>query len=84
MAVVDQGLLVIVAALVDDLGNAVRIARKREDLTQAQLAASARVGLRFLSELENGKPTVQLQRTMQVLAALGLTLGVYDQQVRLK
>ncbi len=67
-----------------DLGNAVRIARKRQDLTQAQLAASAKVGLRFLSELENGKPTVQLQRTMQVLAALGLTLGVYDQQVRLK
>jgi HTH-type transcriptional regulator / antitoxin HipB len=61
-----------------DLGNAVRTARKRQGLTQAELAARADVGLRFLSELENGKPTVQLQRTMRVLAALGLTLGVYD------
>jgi HTH-type transcriptional regulator / antitoxin HipB len=67
-----------------DLGNVVRIARKRQKLTQAELAERAGVGLRFLSELENGKPTVQLRRTMQVLAALGLTLGVYDQQVRLK
>lgn len=61
-----------------DLGDAVRTARKRQGLTQAELAGRAGVGLRFLSELENGKPTVQLQRTMQVLAALGLTLGVYD------
>lgn len=61
-----------------DLGDAVRTARKRQRLTQKELAARAGVGLRFLSELENGKPTVQLQRTMQVLAALGLTLGVYD------
>jgi y4mF family transcriptional regulator len=61
-----------------DLGNAVRTARKRQGLTQSELAARAGVGLRFLSELENGKPTVQLQRTMQVLSALGLTLGVYD------
>jgi y4mF family transcriptional regulator len=66
-----------------DLGDVVRRARKRQNLTQKQLATKADVGLRFLSELENGKPTVQLQRIMQVLAALGLTLGVYDQQVRL-
>jgi HTH-type transcriptional regulator / antitoxin HipB len=61
-----------------DLGNAVRTARKRQDLTQAALAARAGVGLRFLSELENGKPTVRLEHAMRVLAALGLTLGVYD------
>lgn len=63
-----------------DLGAVVRSSRKRQALTQAALAARARVGLRFLSELENGKPTVQLARSMAVLAALGLTLGVYDQR----
>lgn len=63
-----------------DLGDAVRTARKRQALTQATLAAQAGVGLRFLSELENGKPTVRLRSLMAVLAALGLTLGVYDQR----
>jgi HTH-type transcriptional regulator / antitoxin HipB len=59
-----------------DIGQAVRGARKALGLRQDELAAAAGVGLRFLVELERGKPTVQLGRTIQVLDAVGLDLRV--------
>jgi transcriptional regulator with XRE-family HTH domain len=43
-------------------------------LRQDEFAAAAGVGLRFVVELERGKPTVQLGRTLAVLAAAGLDL----------
>ena len=58
------------------IGEAVRRARKGMGLRQDELAAAAGVGLRFLVELERGKPTVQLGRTLSVLAAVGLDLQV--------
>jgi len=58
------------------IGEAVRRARKGMGLRQDELAAAAGVGLRFLVELERGKPTVQLGRTLAVLAAVGLDLQV--------
>jgi len=57
-----------------EIGQAVRRARKGMGLRQDELAAAAGVGLRFLVELERGKPTVQLGRTLAVLAAAGLDL----------
>jgi y4mF family transcriptional regulator len=59
-----------------EIGQAVRRARKGMALRQDQLAAAAGVGLRFLVELERGKPTVQLDRTLAVLAAVGLDLQI--------
>lgn len=53
------------------LGAAVRGARKQLGLTQAQLALAAGVGARFVVELEAGKPTVRLLHTLRVLATLG-------------
>lgn len=58
------------------LGAAIRRARKSQGLTQTELAGLAGTGLRFLSELENGKRTVALGKTLDVLAALGMRLGV--------
>lgn len=59
-----------------DIGVVVRRARKAMGLRQAELAAAAGVGLRFLVELERGKATVQLDRLLAVLQALGLDLRV--------
>lgn len=56
------------------LGQAVRSKRKQDGLTQQDLAAIANVGVRFVSDLENGKATVQLESVMAVLQALGLQL----------
>jgi HTH-type transcriptional regulator / antitoxin HipB len=61
-----------------DLGQAVRAARKRLALTQPRLALAAGVGVRFIVELESGKPTVRLGSVLQVLAALGGTLAVQN------
>ena len=38
------------------------------------MALAAGVGLRFVVELEAGKPTVQLERVLRVIDALGGTL----------
>ncbi len=58
------------------IGQAVRRARKAMGLRQPELAAAAGVGLRFLVELERGKPTAQLGLTLMVLQAVGLDLKV--------
>lgn len=58
------------------LGRAARTARKQLCLTQPQLALAAGVGVRFIVELEAGKPTLRLENVLRVLHALGATLMV--------
>ena len=61
----------------DQLGAALRTARKHLGLTQPQLALAAGVGTRFIVDLEAGKPTVRLEHVLRVIDALGgeLQLG---------
>lgn len=54
-----------------DLGHAVRAARKQLGLTQAQLSLAAGVGLRFIVDLEAGKPTLRLEHVLRVVDSLG-------------
>jgi y4mF family transcriptional regulator len=61
-----------------DVGSAVRAARRRRRLTLNDLALGAGVGVRFLSELERGKPTARLAETLRVASALGLEIVVED------
>ncbi|MBM3408061.1 MAG: helix-turn-helix transcriptional regulator [Betaproteobacteria bacterium] len=58
------------------LGTALRATRKRLGLTQADLALAAGVGLRFIVELEGGKPTVRLEQVLRVVDALGGSLSL--------
>ncbi len=60
----------------NDMGNAIRKKRKEDGLTLADASALCGVGYRFLSDLENGKPTVQLGKTLQVIAGLGLEVQI--------
>lgn len=60
------------------LADAVRAARRRHGLKQSDLAGLSGTGLRFISELENAKPTLALNKVLAVLAALGLHLSVSD------
>ena len=53
------------------LGDALRAARKQLALTQPQLALAAGVGVRFSVELEAGKPTLRLENVLRVIDALG-------------
>ena len=53
------------------LGRTLRAARKQLGLTQPQLALAAGVGVRFIVELEAGKPTLRLENVLRVIDALG-------------
>jgi y4mF family transcriptional regulator len=53
------------------LGDALRAARKQLDLTQPQLALAAGVGVRFIVDLEAGKATLRLENILRVIDALG-------------
>ena len=53
------------------LGSALKIARKHLRLNQSDLALAAGVGLRFIVDLEAGKPTVRLEHVLRVIDALG-------------
>lgn len=57
-----------------DIGAAIRKKRKEDGLTLADAAALCGVGYRFMSDLENGKATVQLGKVLQVLTALGINI----------
>lgn len=59
-----------------EIGATIRRERTALGLRQDALAAAAGVGLRFLVELERGKPTVRLEPMLKVLAVLGLELIV--------
>ena len=45
-----------------DVGKLILAERKRQKLSQLQLAGLANTGIRFISDVENGKGTVQLQK----------------------
>ena len=56
------------------LGAAVRERRRELGVTQKDLAMTAGTGLRFIIDLEKGKPTCQVQKTIQVIRTLGLKI----------
>lgn len=58
------------------IGRIIRDERKELGLRQDELAAASGVGLRFVVELERGKPTVQLDKVLAVLGALGCDLQI--------
>jgi len=62
----------------EDLAKIVRARRKKHGLTQKDLAGLTMTGPRFIVELEQAKPTLQVGKTLTVLAALGLDLYVKE------
>lgn len=58
------------------LAQFVALRRKALKLTQPELASKAGVGLRFLRELEAGKPTLRMDKVNDVLRLFGCELGV--------
>jgi y4mF family transcriptional regulator len=58
------------------LGLIVRRERKAQKLRQAELAAVSGVGVRFIVDLEAGKPTLQLDKVLRVVAMLGCQITI--------
>ena len=61
---------------VGDLGALIQGARREQGLTQLDISGLAHTGNRFIVELEKGKPTIQMQKALEVLELLGLELIV--------
>lgn len=59
-----------------DLGEAIRLARKNKDLRQVNVAKQASIRQALVSELENGATTAKLATVIRVLAALDLDLSI--------
>ncbi len=59
-----------------EMGEIVRTHRLSMGLTQKECAGLCNVGTRFLSDLENGKPTVEFNKILMVLKTLGLELVI--------
>lgn len=57
-----------------EIGRIIREERKRQGLTQTKLANYAGVGINFISQLENGKDTVELSKVLNVLHVLGFDI----------
>lgn len=63
-----------------DIGKKIKQRRKTLKLTQRQAAGLCNVGVRFLSELENGKPTAEIGLVIKVLNNLGMDVTIKERQ----
>ena len=61
-------------ANVGELASLIRLERRRQGITQAELAGLSGVGVSFLSQLENGKESAEVGKVLSVLTMLGIDL----------
>lgn len=59
-----------------ELGQLARERRHQLALTQLDVAGLSNTGNRFIVEMEQGKPTLQLQKVLDVLNLLGLEVVI--------
>jgi y4mF family transcriptional regulator len=59
---------------VTQLASAIKQKRQELGLTQEQVAMVSGSGVRFIVDLEKGKPTCQIGLTLKVLQVLGLRI----------
>jgi y4mF family transcriptional regulator len=57
-------------------GKVVRAYRKSQRLTQEKVANYSNVGIRFIVDLEKGKPTCELDKALHVAEMLGITFNI--------
>lgn len=57
-----------------DVAKFVREVRKAQKVSQTVLAQASNVGLRFVGDIERGKPSIQFDKLLAVLTSLGISL----------
>jgi y4mF family transcriptional regulator len=63
-------------ASIKEIGAVIRQTRLKQGLRQDQVAAAAGVGVRFVVELERGKPTIRVAKMLAVLDVLGCRVEI--------
>lgn len=56
------------------LGKLIKKVRQAQKLTQPELAGASGVGLRFIVDLEKGKPTCEVEKVLLVANMLGIKI----------
>ena len=62
----------------DEIGRIIRKARNEQGITQSTLAMIANTAPRFISNLENGKPTCEIGKALHVIECLGISIEMKD------
>lgn len=57
-----------------DPGKAIRTRRKELHYTQAYLSEFTGFSTSFISDLENGKPTVEFEKALRIIQTLGMDM----------
>ena len=63
---------------VEALGTLIRMRRKKLGYTQEQVAKANGCSLRFISELERGKPGAGLALVLRIANSIGLDLAISE------
>lgn len=58
------------------LGEAIRLRRKELHYTQSYLSEFTGLSVSFISDLERGKPTAEIEKTLWLINILGLDVFV--------
>jgi len=59
-----------------EIGRILRQKRKSQGLTLEQVAQHCGLSIRFISEVERGKPTAEIGKVLYLLGAVGVDLFV--------
>jgi len=65
----------------EDLGRLIRSHRKQKNLTIETVSGLGNLSPRFLSELERGKETAEIGKTLKVLKTLGLDVIIQPRDI---
>jgi HTH-type transcriptional regulator/antitoxin HipB len=57
-----------------ELGELIKTVRKAQGMTQSELAGACGTGVRFIVDLEKGKPTSEVEKVILVTTMLGIKL----------
>lgn len=61
-----------------EIGIFLRKKRKEMGLTQSEAAGLCNVGVRFISDMENGKSTMHVDKVFKVLNRFGILIGISE------
>jgi HTH-type transcriptional regulator/antitoxin HipB len=61
-----------------EIGIFLKQKRKDMGLTQSEAAGLCNVGVRFISDMENGKPTMHIDKVFKVLKRFGILIGISE------
>ena len=58
-----------------DIAILIKTERKKQNLTQTELAGLCNIGLRFIVDIEKAKETCQISKVLKVLDVLGININ---------